>query len=360
MQSGDSVIPLDSHASARRFDTTLIRCLATILIVNSHLEAFYPRAWMAGDGLIGGTLFYVISGFSLAISDSSRPRPFLSWYWRRIWRILPSLLIAGVIYTILRGEWRTWRPIDYVTTLIWPTPYTFIQDIIPFYAIFYWIMRVQNPRIFPALLALMLVPYACVYAVYLRLGPDVPLLYLSPRAWLAQIFCFMGMLLGGWLARRVNLVRTNTPTDALIAVALFLVYLAAKFVVSVFHRFTQFYFVEAVASFALFYYLFKLAWSPKVDQTWRRNRITAPAVSFLGRLTLEIYLVHYMFTLPIIAAIQFPLNIIVLWAGTLPCAGALGLIADRVRSLVGQRRFGCPPATTPTLQSDIVSNAPGT
>ena len=92
--------------------------------------------------------------------------------------------------------------------------------------------------------------------------------------------------------------------------------------------------------------------------------MTASIVSFLGRLTLEIYLIHEIFALPRIAAVQFPLNILSLWAGTLPCAWALGIVADRIRSLAGQQRFGrpapmgAPPDVTPS--ADIVSNAPGT
>src|SRR5215831_9694789 len=91
-------LPAVSHAGhadaahARRVDTTLVRVLAMVLIANSHLEALYPRPWLAGDGLLGNSLFYVLSGFGLAASAATRGLPgFVPWYTKRLVRIYPSL-----------------------------------------------------------------------------------------------------------------------------------------------------------------------------------------------------------------------------------------------------------------------------
>src|SRR5262245_5871015 len=72
-------------APARRVDTTIVRVLAMLLIANSHLEALYPRPWLAGDGLLGNSLFYVLSGFGLAASAEARGLAgFGPWFARRL------------------------------------------------------------------------------------------------------------------------------------------------------------------------------------------------------------------------------------------------------------------------------------
>ena len=52
-------------ADAPRRDTTLMRALGALLVANSHLEHFYPFAWLAGDGLVGNSFFFLLAGFGL-------------------------------------------------------------------------------------------------------------------------------------------------------------------------------------------------------------------------------------------------------------------------------------------------------
>ena len=52
----------------RDTDTTLMLCLATVLITLSHLDAFVPDPRIATGGAIGNSLFFFLSGFGLAKS----------------------------------------------------------------------------------------------------------------------------------------------------------------------------------------------------------------------------------------------------------------------------------------------------
>src|SRR5262249_39759191 len=143
-----------SHpAVERRVDTTLVRVLAMVLIANSHLEALYPRPWLAGDGLLGNSLFYVLSGVGLAASAAARGLPgFVPWYARRLLRIYPSLwlfLVGALLWT---------RPPDVLGSItlrawIWPTAYGFIAIIVPVYALVYPVLRAQTARAAKALMA---------------------------------------------------------------------------------------------------------------------------------------------------------------------------------------------------------------
>lgn len=46
--------------------------LAAVLIANSHLESLYPKHWMAADGLLGNTIFFVLAGYGIIFSQRRR------------------------------------------------------------------------------------------------------------------------------------------------------------------------------------------------------------------------------------------------------------------------------------------------
>jgi peptidoglycan/LPS O-acetylase OafA/YrhL len=49
-------------------NTRFLLFIAAVFVVNSHLEAFYPNPVLAGDGLIGYSLFFFVAGLGLALS----------------------------------------------------------------------------------------------------------------------------------------------------------------------------------------------------------------------------------------------------------------------------------------------------
>jgi membrane-bound acyltransferase YfiQ involved in biofilm formation len=99
----------------------------------------------------------------------------------------------------------------------------------------------------------------------------------------------------------------------------------------------------------IIYYLFKLSWSAWLNRAWRWNVAMAAAVSFIGALTLEIYLVHMPMVTPFFERIVFPANIVFFWMVTLVAAYPLSVAAKWVQSLVQQQPFGAarPGAATP-------------
>ncbi len=76
----------------------VIRILAVALIVNSHLDIFYPLSQLAIGGRLGNSLFYFISGVGLSISFQRNPVPALEWARKRgIKLIVPLLMYIGVV-----------------------------------------------------------------------------------------------------------------------------------------------------------------------------------------------------------------------------------------------------------------------
>ena len=88
---------------AGRLDTALVLCIACVLIVNSHLEQFWPQSFLAVDGLLGNSLFYLMSGFGIGSSLLSRSQRCIPFLARRLVRIYPAVIIAVLLFVGLAG-----------------------------------------------------------------------------------------------------------------------------------------------------------------------------------------------------------------------------------------------------------------
>ena len=75
-----------STAKVRYNFIPYLKTLAVLLVINSHLDAYYPHSALATGGALGNALFFVVSGFCLAdIHDK-----FDKWYFYRVLKIYPQ------------------------------------------------------------------------------------------------------------------------------------------------------------------------------------------------------------------------------------------------------------------------------
>jgi peptidoglycan/LPS O-acetylase OafA/YrhL len=91
----------DQSQMGSGIDTTLMLALAAWIIVNSHLEQFYPYRWLAADGLLGNTMFFFLSGFGVQSSLLRSRQEFTGFAIRRIVRLYPSVVLASAIFLLL-------------------------------------------------------------------------------------------------------------------------------------------------------------------------------------------------------------------------------------------------------------------
>ncbi len=174
-------------------DTTALRVLAIVLIANSHLEDLYPFRPLAGDGLIGNSLFFMLSGLGLALSPRTTQGRFLEWYRRRLSRIYPALWLTVLFGMVLiQGTWRQWTLVGLLRNLVWPTPYGFLALIVLFYPAFYLVKAARSTRVECGVMLVVIATYGFV-AIFQY---DLHVL-----SWLDF---FLMMLFGGMLARRVD------------------------------------------------------------------------------------------------------------------------------------------------------------
>ncbi len=135
---------MTSQAKPASRNTFALMGLAALLIVNSHLEPIYPLSFMAGDGLVGNLVFFVVSGFGVTMGQMHRPYALIPFYLRRIWRIYPSVVAAVLVGLLLHTlHFDFGQPAQWLKKLIWPTDYGFIAKIIIFYPLLWGLARIK-------------------------------------------------------------------------------------------------------------------------------------------------------------------------------------------------------------------------
>jgi len=318
-----------------------MRAAAALLIANSHLEAFYPRTWLAGDGLLGNTLFYFLSGFGVSVAAGSRGRGFLRWYGRRIMRLYPAVILSVlVVQVLLQAQWRTWKPLDYFQAMIFPTTFGYVGHIMLVYALLYWLLKPGRQQVhLAAAVTCAAIAVTCAAFAAVSLPPHAPLMLgqVSP----AMHFWFFTTiaLLGAYLAPRLAPRSNRGIADGLLVLGLFIVYVLLKF--AMVHgiaprAFFSLYLLAGVLAVVILRVsssrLWQLAVGWCVPVRW--------FVSFLAAVTLEMYIVQ-SFTAGFtpFARQPFPLNLALFWVTTFAGAALLSIavspVTPRSRTLSG-------------------------
>jgi peptidoglycan/LPS O-acetylase OafA/YrhL len=310
-------------------DTTILRVLAITLIANSHLEDLYPFRWLAADGLIGNSLFFLLSGLGLALSPRTGEGHFLGWYRRRVSRIYPGLWLTVLVGMVLfQGAWRDWSPLDFVRNLVWPTPYGFIAQIVVFYPAFYLLKALRSPKAERGVLLGLTGPYLIVALFYYNIHI------------LSWIFYFQVMLFGGLLAGRVHEIGRDGRRHLWLLAVTMLAYFVVKLAM-VTGRIPSHVGVLHLLTLPILSSLVGLCATPDMQALARLPRLR-PALALVAGLTLEIYLVHgFVHTYPRVAMLPFPANLAAFWAATLPLAWFLSAASEQARRLMGSGNRVC-------------------
>lgn len=296
----------------RRFDTTVLRAISVVAIVNSHMDSLYPHRWMGEGGQIGNMGFFMASGLGLALSGRTTTIGFGRWYRRRLWRIYPSvLLILGVMYLLVDAAWRTWTPLDYVTHLIWPIEgYFFLTRIIVYYIPLYFFIRWSHPRKYLVLPAVALIVVAVSVPDMMRLhGADrlvIGELAVAHKWALGLFVC----LLGAWIGQTADPSQWRFGRDIVVLAGLFAAYLVLKFAMVVKGIWPDAFLLQAAATVLVVLYLLRCTTNPQLlraidERAWLRWPLT-----LVGTISLEVYLVHMqMLPWPMWKQMGFPMNV---------------------------------------------------
>ena len=207
--------------------------LACLLIVNSHLERLYPKSFLAADGLIGNTIFFLLAGYGVTLSQTLRPYAFTKFYVRRLLRICPSVVLVVIIGALIGFISLPSGLGNVLSFIVWPTQFPFIERILVFYPIAWVLGRLSLKRGFYILAGAIGVWLATGIFAHIHLDPsDLRLGAISEAIWWGYHLCVFvaGALIGKQIAETKGGATTTSPYAVLITTALlFGTYVALKF-----------------------------------------------------------------------------------------------------------------------------------
>jgi peptidoglycan/LPS O-acetylase OafA/YrhL len=313
---------------AFRVDTTVLRVLAIVLIANSHLEDFYPFRQLAADGLLGNSLFFMLSGLGIALSARTGTERFVDWYRRRLFRIYPALwltMLAGPV--LLQGAWRRWTLVDFLSAFIWPTHYAFLMLIVLFYPAFYLLRALKSARVEWSVIVALSAAYIGVAVVRYDLHV------------LSWIYYFQMMLVGGLLAGQVTAMASHSRRHLAVLIVAMVIYVGVKLAMTT-GRIPTHIGVLHLLTYPIVISLLGLCTSALVQRLTRLPRL-GRVLAFVAGLTLEIYLVHdFVYKDRRVSGLSLPVNLAAFWALTLLLAWAVSAASTRGRQIVVQVLWG--------------------
>ena len=162
---------------------TVLRMLACLMITNSHCKEIYPVSLLALGGGQGNALFFILSGYLLAVPKEE----FCIWIKKRLVHILPSWVIMLIVAAIIS------RPDNlalYVLSKFW-----FVAAILLYYPVFYVVCRrnwISQGILIHAVGYLIF--YLCIYLRQPSVFVDV-----AEFSAFKLYPYFSGMMIGAWI-----------------------------------------------------------------------------------------------------------------------------------------------------------------
>jgi hypothetical protein len=301
-----------------------LKVFAVVLVINSHLDAYYPYPALATGGALGNALFFIVSGFCL----SKIRCDFGVWYCYRILRVYPQTLFMALLVFLIYSPAAITIP-NIATLIFWPTRYWFIGAIvmfyIPYYCIFSDVRKIKN-RFIVAVTILGIMYVAC----YLLLDTskwvveyyDVTV----PQSYFRFIFYLLVFISGGYVNYTAHIKTKGSPTTeisvAILSVLLMYLekYLMDKNILSFAFQFVN---QVLVLVFAICVVRGCLSLKQKKHKSFlgdRRDKI----VAFVSERSLYYYLAHIPFVgYAFFSDLFFPLNVFVFIVASVAIAETL-------------------------------------
>lgn len=319
-----------SRFSASGIDTTFLFFICVWSIFNSHLEAFYPYPWLAADGLLANSLFFLLSGFGIQFSLMRGRAPFGAYFLRRVVRIYPALVLVTLL-AAAAGLYAMNGIGEAFSMLVWPTPYTYVALIMPFYVVLYF-LDLGGPRALAASLCAGAALFSAGYILSWD-GLGAGRLSIGLLPWPIHAGFFWIATASGAMLARMRASSSATLPRVLGLLILVAAYLAVKFWLVVGGGPAALYPALYLLCLAICILSVRTLCRPEFVTSVLRIPFLGAFCALSASLTLEIYLVHPpLLRIQALAAIPFPLNILTVAALSLAGAFLLArLVAQATR-----------------------------
>ena len=291
-------------------ETNFLRALAILLMINSHLDNYYPISYLATGGMIGNSLFFMLSALGLYLSWQKRCTDrFGNWYSRRILRIYPAVWFSAILIlfplAIHDGQYRPDALLDYMGVFFYPPfPFWFLQSLMIFYIVLYFILKSYSKRLLVCVSAAAAACYAVYYLFFLDLGSfsveDHPF---------KIIFYFMVMLWGLFLASRLEHIRYTGFLDFVFLGLCILGIYGHKYLMHL-GSVPSMQFIQQILIFPLLLYSLKVSQHDAVaNRIMNHHYPSGKVLGFLSCITLELYMVNFVLQNIFYKVMSFPWNL---------------------------------------------------
>lgn len=313
-------------------DTQFIRALGIILILNSHLDSYYPIPYLGTGGAIGNSIFFFVSAFGIYLSQQSNGKPFKDWFARRISRIYPSLWIVlffmAMPIMISNGQLHGHDIFPFMGNFFNP-PYWFLQLLLVYYLLSYHLLKNTQMWKTVVLFLSLSVMYILYYLTFLDLSK-----WSLEKLPLDLIHYYMIFLFGIFIATKNKNIVYSGYSNYLILIFFVVLIYAHKFLM-IKGLYSEFQIIQQAAMYPIVYYLLKISRSPFIMHCVMKSKISAPIVQFFSNHTLEIYMIHQTISPPVRnLQLTFPHNVFVFLTLTLIISTIVKILADRFKNAI--------------------------
>lgn len=292
----------------------IMRALAVILVINSHIDSLYPIAALATGGIFGNSLFFFVSGYGLYLSKN-KTEPFFIWIKRRLQRIYDPIFVIFTLL-VLAGFYSITSFTDFLYLFVIPTRHWFLAAIILLYIPIYFVLK---NKIGKKKYILITIATLVLYTISYILFVDKTIWHLENVFQFKVIFYFLTMLLGVYCSQYRDEIKLNFRKDVVLLFASSVAFFGFLLFLKVTSLF-ELQFITHIFSVLWLYFAYKVMSGQKFVDFMRPK--FGGIIEFLSRSSLQIYLVHfYVIATPAVQGSSFPTNLILFTLGTVLLAG---------------------------------------
>lgn len=287
-----------------RTASAFLRFIAIVLVINSHMDEFYPYPWLGTGGAIGNSLFFMLSAYGLLLSEKNSSQSFTEYYVKRITRIYPPMWINVVLliipitifyyfispywYEAILAEFNFGQPLLFLSVIFYPPPaYWFLDALMLFYLLGFIFIKNYSFKKLLVGFSLLLAVYV---ALYMRFS-DYSNLVIESTLSFKMIFYAMVFLTGIYFASIDREIVYQGKRDYVVLLVLLLAIYGHKFLMLK-GATGEFQFIEQMLIFPLLYYFIKISKSPFVLYRVMKPSVASGFISVVAAMTLELYMAH--------------------------------------------------------------------
>lgn len=288
-----------------------LKVIACLLITNSHCGDIYPISLLAIGGSWGNAIFFILSGYCLANIKND----FVTWYIRRIKRLIPSLIIMILVSVFITDGIQFFSDKNLFDILIYfLNKYWFVSAILIMYVFYYCIMKITDVTKIYVVIGMLLLVYLYIYVFF----TDKTVYSIEPYG-LALLKClvyFLILLIGGIIRKKKDVLKEvvykiSRVNLCLLVLATLIIWMVLYYVIVVMkiRLDMQFLIHGAIICFAVSIFFAFMKFEKEFSI---QNTLVNVVLNIISKSTLEIYLVQITFK-KYVTALTFPVNWIMFW-----------------------------------------------